>query len=81
MEINLLIIVGFVKQVCHFTRRTFQTAMLPHLSTNILHTSSDNTKGHAGQTKSHPSEDMQFYKITVKGGMVIRRSVYNHDYS
>ena len=38
----------FVKQVCHFTSQTVQTATLPHLSTNILHTLSDNTKGHAG---------------------------------
>jgi len=48
MEINLLITVGFVKQVRHFTSRTVQNATLPRLSTNIVHTSIDNTKGHAG---------------------------------
>jgi len=81
MEINLLIIVGFVKQVCRFTGRTVQTTTLPHLSTNILHTSNDNTKGHARYTKSHPSENIQLYKIILKGGMVIRRYFDNHDYS
>jgi hypothetical protein len=44
--INLVNIVGFVKKVCHLTSLTVQTATHPHLSTNIVDTSSDNNDRH-----------------------------------
>jgi hypothetical protein len=85
MQINLVNTVGFVKQVCHFTILTVQIATLPHLSTNILHTLSDNDRhkracriNKISPFRKHP---IPLKKKTLKGGLVIRTTSDNHDYS
>jgi hypothetical protein len=73
-EINLVIIVGYVKQVCHFTSLTVLTCNTPisqhkhpsHFECQQWQTQKDM------QDKQNPSENIQFYKITLKGRLVIR---------